>query len=119
MTRRAWWGAVVVASGLGARAGCAYYNGMYNARRSERAALRLERQGRAAEATDQWQRAVAHAETLATRHPRSRWAVDALLLSARGHAQVRDFGSAVYAAERALRQSPSPSQRAAARRAPG
>lgn len=114
MIPRARRAAVVAAALLGAATGCAYYNGMYNARRAERAALRLEREGRAAEAMDQWQRAVAHAESLATRHPRSRWTVDALLLSSRAHAQVRDFYGAGYAADRALGQARSAPQRAAA-----
>ena len=106
--------ALAAALAVGAATGCAYYNGMFNARRAERDALRFERQGRLAEASDQWQRAVAHAETLVTRHPRSRWAVDALLVSARARTAVRDFDGAAYAAQRALQYPLSAPRRAEA-----
>jgi tetratricopeptide (TPR) repeat protein len=94
--------------------GCVYYNGMYNARHAEREALRYERQGRTAEARDQWLRAVTHAESVATRHPNSEWAEEALLLSGRGSAHIGDFGSAAVALERAARLARTPAQRAEA-----
>ncbi len=103
--------AVAAAACAGVATGCAYYNGMYNARRAEREAVRFQRQGRLAEAADRWQRAITHAETLATRHPRSGLVVDALLLSARGRVEVRDFDGAAYAAQRALQHEPTPPQR--------
>jgi tetratricopeptide (TPR) repeat protein len=104
----AWAAAVAVASG------CVYYNGMYNARHAEQEALRYERQGRAAEARDQWLRAVTHAESVATRHPNSEWAEEALLLSGRGSIHIGDFGAAAVALERAARLARTPAQRAEA-----
>jgi hypothetical protein len=104
----------MVAAGalLGMASGCAYYNGMYNARRAEREARRFEREGRAAEARDRWQRVVVHAETVATRHPRSRWAPDALLLSGLGLVHLEDYVDAAVVLERAVRQARTPAQRA-------
>jgi tetratricopeptide (TPR) repeat protein len=85
--------------------GCVYYNGMYNAERAAAEAGRFERQGRTAEARDRWQRAIVHAESVAVRHPRSRWAADALLLQGRGLVQVERFNDAATVLEAATRRA--------------
>lgn len=85
--------------------GCVYYNGMFNAERAAAEAVRFERQGRIAEARDQWQRAIVHAESVAVRHPRSRWAADALLLRGRGLVQLERFNDAATVLEGATRRA--------------
>gem|GEM_PF-5921776 len=94
--------AVACAAALAAASGCVYYNGMYNARRAEREALRFDREGRTAEARDRWVRAVTHADSVAARHPNSPWAEAALLLSGRASLQLEDYASAVVTLDRAL-----------------
>ena len=42
-------------------AGCAYYNGMYNANKFAQAAAQSERAGRMDEARDRWRSAATHA----------------------------------------------------------
>ena len=68
-------------------AGCAYYNAMWSAERYAKDARRAERRGQAAEARSHWAHAAAKAERVALRHPRSRWADDALTLQAEGLAR--------------------------------
>ena len=97
--------AVLAACALWAASGCVYYNGMYNAERAAAEAERFERQGRTAEARDQWQRAIVHAESVAVRHPRSRWAADALLLRGRGLVQLERFNDAATVLEGATRRA--------------
>ena len=99
---------------LAAAPACAYFNGMFNAKRAAREAEALERQGRTTEARDRWQRAIIHAESVSTRHPRSRWADDALLLRGLGLMRLRFNSEAVVALEQAARQAGTPAQRAAA-----
>lgn len=105
MSARARLRAVLAAGALGAAAGCVYYNGMYNAERAAAEAERFARQGRTAEARDQWQRAIVHAESVAVRHSRSRWAADALLLRGRGLVQLERFNDAATALESATRRA--------------
>ena len=83
MTRRA--GALAL---LAALSGCAYYNAMWSAERYAKDARRLEARGQEAEARSQWARAAAQAGTVIARHPRSRWADDALVLQAEGLARA-------------------------------
>jgi len=99
---------------LAAAPACAYFNGMFNAKRAARDAEALERQGRTAEARDRWQRAVVHAESLSTRHPRSRWADDALLLRGRALVRLQFNSEAAVVLEQAVRRAGTPAQRAAA-----
>jgi tetratricopeptide (TPR) repeat protein len=99
---------------LAALSGCAYFNGMYNARRAAREAQGFARQGRTAEARDRWLRAVLHAESLVARHPHSRWVPDALLLSGFARVQSEDFSGAAVALDRAVRAARSDAQRAEA-----
>ena len=75
------WGALGL---LAALSGCAYYNAMWSAERFAKQAQRLESRGQDAEARQQWARAAVKAESVIARHPRSRWADDALVLQAEG-----------------------------------
>lgn len=70
-----------------ASGGCAYYNAMWSAERYAKDARRAERRGQTSEARSQWALAAAKAERVALRHPRSRWADDALTLQAEGLAR--------------------------------
>ena len=54
--------------------GCAYYNGVYNARRADRAAERAMLAGDDSAATRNFALAAAAAETVLARYPRSRYA---------------------------------------------
>lgn len=67
-----------------ALAGCAYFNGIYNARDAAGEAERLERAGRDAEAREAWLRSAASAESVLVRHEDGRWAAEALFLAGRG-----------------------------------
>lgn len=70
--------------------GCVYYNAMWSAERFATQARRAEAAGQESEARSYWLRAAVKAESVATRHPRSRWADDALVL--RAEALVRGGG---------------------------
>jgi len=67
--------------------GCAYYNAMWSAEQHAKGARKFEASGREAEARSEWAQAAAKAEGVVTRHPRSRWADDALVLQAEGLAR--------------------------------
>ncbi len=71
-------------------AGCVYYNAMWSAERFARQARRAETHGQESEARSLWLRAATKAESVATRHPDSRWADDAVVL--RAEALVRAGG---------------------------
>jgi hypothetical protein len=73
-----------------ATAGCVYYNGMWSAKRLARDARRFERNGQDAEAKLAWARAAEKAESVVVRHPRSRWADEALVLEGEGRAGSGD-----------------------------
>ena len=75
---------------LFALTGCAYYNGLYNAKAETRAGDRLSRQGREAEATSRYATAAATAETVLVRYPKSRWRPQALALAGRTLALAGD-----------------------------
>ncbi|MBI1723550.1 MAG: hypothetical protein HYR48_06555 [Gemmatimonadetes bacterium] len=91
--------------------GCAYYNGMYNAKRWSRAAESSERAGRTSEARERWQRASLHAESLVARHPRSRWADDAMLVRGRAALHLELHTEAAILLALAARQAGDPEQR--------
>jgi len=80
--------AVRVISLVAVVSACAYYNAMWSAERFAREARRLEARGREPEARSEWARAAQKAESVMARHPRSRWADDALVLSAEGRARA-------------------------------
>jgi len=61
-------------------AGCAYYNGLYNANRLANDARRAEREGRTGEARSLWSQAAIKAESVVARFPNSKYRDDALLL---------------------------------------
>ena len=75
--------------------GCAYYNAMWSAERFARQARNAEASGQDVEARSLWGRAALKAESVEARHPRSRWADDAIVL--RAEALVRS-GSCTQAA---------------------
>ncbi len=65
---------------VGVLAGCAYFNGLYNANRLAKEAHKAEREGRIGEAHSLWSQAAVKAESVAAQHPNSRYRDDALLL---------------------------------------
>ncbi len=91
--------------------GCAYYNAMYNANRWTEQAVRSERAGRTGEARDRWARAAMHAESVLARHPRSRWADDAMLARGRALLHLGQPADAAAQLERAARATDDPDRR--------
>ena len=61
--------------------GCAYYNGLYNARGLADRAESAVRDGRDSVAIAAWREAAAKADTVVIRYPRSKWTDDALLVA--------------------------------------
>jgi len=90
---------------------CAYYNGMYNANRYSKQAERSERAGRTGEAADRWRLAAIHAESVTVRHPKSRWADDALLVRGRALVHLESWNDAVVVLTDAVRTAPPGEQR--------
>jgi len=82
--------------------GCAYYNAMWTAERFAKEARRLEARGQVSEAQTQWARAAVKAESVLARHPRSRWADDALVLRGEGLARAGDCTLAAAPIAKAL-----------------
>lgn len=76
--------AVLVFGAALSGSGCAYYNAMWSAERFAKDARRQEQRGQVAEARSSWARAAVKAESVVARHPKSRWADDALVLQAEG-----------------------------------
>ncbi len=114
MSARAPWTPVILAlaAGLGVGGGgCAYFNGMYNAYHYQSLALASERAGRAAEARERWEEAAIHAESLATRHPDSRWMDAALLVRGRALVHLEYWADAVPVLQEASRHARSDEQR--------
>ncbi len=66
---------------------CVYYNAMWSAERFAREARKAEARGSALEARSWWARAAGKAESVVTRHPKSRWAEPALVLQGEGLAR--------------------------------
>ena len=108
--RRLPWAALAACLASGG-AGCAYFNGMYNANRAAREAAQSERAGRMDEARDRWRRAATHAESVTTRYPTSPWVIDALLVEGRAFLHLGDFGRAAPALARAADRARVPAQR--------
>ena len=88
--------------GLPLVAGCAYYNRMWSAERLAREARRQEANGLQAQARINWGLAAAKAESVLVRHPRSRWADDALVLQGEALARSGACAAAGDPLERAL-----------------
>jgi len=68
-------------------AGCVYYNGMYNTERLVRSARKAEREGKPFEASNLWGQVIIRAESVAVRHPESKYASQATVI--RGLAMSR------------------------------
>ncbi len=81
--------------------GCVYYNAMWSANRYAKEAQRLEARGQNAEARSQWAQAAVKAESVVVRHPRSRWADDALVLQTEALARSGSCAQAAVAITRA------------------
>ncbi len=98
--------AALAALGLGLLGvpSCVYYNAMWSANHLAKEARRLEEQGRAPEARTYWARAAEKAESVVVRHPRSRWADDALVLQGEGLARSGACAAATVPLTRALEQ---------------
>ncbi|MGH7664709.1 MAG: tetratricopeptide repeat protein [Gemmatimonadaceae bacterium] len=77
-----------------AAAGCAYFNGVYNARQAAERADRMRRDGEADSAAAAYALAAASAETVLVRYPDSRWRVDALFIAGRATALTGECGRA-------------------------
>ena len=75
---------------LVAACGCAYYNGLYNARGLVKRAESATLDGRDSVAQAAWREAGLKADTVFHRYPRSKWADDALLLSGVAAAMTGD-----------------------------
>lgn len=76
-------------------AGCAYYNGMYNAKRLAGRARKAERDGRTLEATSLWGQVAVKAESAAVRHPSKKWTDEARLLHGTALVRLRDCSRAL------------------------
>ncbi len=66
--------------------GCVYYNAVYNADRLADDARRAEREGRVFEAQSLWGRTAVKADSIVSKHPKSKWYDDALVLRAEAYA---------------------------------
>ncbi len=76
-------------------AGCAYFNGIYNARQAEQAGDKLARAGRPALADSAYTLAAITAESVLVRYPKSQWSDDALRIAGRAWARARQCDLAV------------------------
>jgi hypothetical protein len=75
--------------------GCAYYNGMYNTKRLAGSARRAERDGRPFEANNLWGQVINRADSLVTRHPRSKYVDEAMVLKGLALARLNQCPTAV------------------------
>jgi tetratricopeptide (TPR) repeat protein len=96
---------LAVALGL---AGCAYYNGLYNANHLADDARKAEREGRAGEARSLWSRAAVKAESVVSRYPHSKYYDDALLLQGLALRRIDAYTQAVRPLTVAADSSPDP-----------
>lgn len=103
MTGRRWSALTLIWS----LAGCAYYNAMWSAEHYASDARHLEERGQVSEARAQWALAAAKAEAVVQRHPRSRWADDALVLQVEGMArsgQCQDAAEPIARADTSVKE---------------
>lgn len=75
--------------------GCAYFNGIYNAREAEQSADRLMKRGNEEAARGAYLTSAAKAETVLVRHRKTRWRPTALYLAGRGGALGGDCAHAI------------------------
>ncbi len=87
---------------------CAYFNGMYNARRLANSARTADREGRSFESTRLWGLAATKAESLQSQHPRSKYVPEARLIQASSLARSGNCDAAIPEAERAIATSSEP-----------
>jgi len=92
---------------LSGAAGCVYYNAMWSAEQLAKHAQQAEERGGSLDARSYWARAAVKAESVAARHPRSRWATPALVLQGEGLAKSGACDRATAPLETALRASRS------------
>lgn len=85
-----------------AASGCAYFNGVYNARQAEKRADAALRRGREAEAAGYFTTVAQKAETVLVRHGDSKWADDARYLAGRGWARAGRCAQAIPHLEQSL-----------------
>ena len=90
------------AVGLVLLAGCVYYNGMYNTNRLVRSARKAERQGRPFEASGLWGQVIVRAESVAVRHPHSKYAAQATVLRGLAMSRLGQCATAVQPLSQAL-----------------
>ncbi|NNG16573.1 MAG: tetratricopeptide repeat protein [Gemmatimonadales bacterium] len=89
-------------------AGCAYFNGMYNANRLANQAEKAEREGRPFEADGLWAQAAVRAESVLVHHPKSKWADDAMVHRGRAYKKRGDCATAISSLREAIYTSPDP-----------
>jgi tetratricopeptide (TPR) repeat protein len=82
--------------------GCAYYNGMYNAKHLAHDARKAEREGRVAEATNLWGQVELKAESVVVHHPTSRWSDEARLLQGTALVKLGNCDGALHPLETVL-----------------
>ncbi len=96
---------------LVAVSGCAYLNGVYNARQAEKRGDSMLRRGRDAEAAVHFATVAEKAETVLVRHGDSKWADDARYLAGRGWARSGRCDRAIPHLEQALASDPLSGER--------
>jgi hypothetical protein len=89
-------------------AGCAYYNGMYNAKRLAGRARKAEREGRTFDATGLWGQVGVKAESVLAQHPNSKWADEARLLQGTALVKLHNCPGALRPLETVMAASPNP-----------
>jgi hypothetical protein len=92
-------------------AGCAYFNGVYNARQAEKRGDSMLRRGREAEASTHFAMVAEKAETVLVRHGDSKWADEARFLAGRGWARAGQCSRAVPHLEYAIANDPLDGER--------
>lgn len=95
--------------------GCVYYNSLYNAHRLATDAEQAEAEGRSADAGGLWGRVAAKAESVAAKHPASKYRDDAWLLMGRALARLDRCADAAIPLRLAMDSSGHRSMRREAR----
>jgi hypothetical protein len=82
--------------------GCAYYNGMYNAKRLAGRARNAEKEGRTFDATSLWGQVGVKAESVLAQHPNSKWTDEARLLQGTSLVKLKNCTLGVRPLEQVL-----------------
>lgn len=90
--------------------GCAYYNGVYNAKAAARTADRQFVRGEGYLAAQSYLLSAAKAETVLARHPRTRWRPEALYVAGRGFALAGECGRGLIRLGEYLATAPASSR---------